>query len=101
MAHRLNSPDVEAFQGAELSRLRAIDYSQLAALPRSQRTPTPAEIRGVEFWIERRPGEHGGVRIEIRACKRFLLIFVSCASPGFEMLPDGSIVVEPYEQPED
>jgi hypothetical protein len=101
MAHRLYSPEVKAFQEAQLARLKTLSYSELRALPRSTRVPSPEGVRGIEFWVERREGDGGGVRIEARACRRHLLIFMSCNCPGFEMLPDGSLAVEVYEPPED
>ena len=101
MAHRLFGPEVAAFQEAQLARLRQLSYNELVALPTRKRIPAPEGIRGIEFWLERRAGDAGGVRIESRACRRHLLIFVSCRCPGFEMLPDGSLVAEVDEPPED
>jgi hypothetical protein len=101
MSHRIYSPDVEAFLQAQSQRLEAMSFSELSALPRSQRIPTPSTIRGLEFWIERRTGDLGGVRIEARACRRSLLIFLSCNCSGFEMLADGSLVPETNELLED
>lgn len=101
MPHRLSDPEVRSFQEIQLTRLRAMSFSELSKLPRSRRIPTPSHIRGLEFWIERRVGESGGVRVEARACRRSMFIFLSCDCPGFEMLSDGSIVPEPHVEPED
>ncbi|MGH8028386.1 MAG: hypothetical protein ACREO3_00475, partial [Arenimonas sp.] len=78
---RLYSPEVEASQAAELDRLLGLSYAELSALPARTRVPAPPGIGGVEFWIERRPGEAGGIDMQVRACVRSLIIFVSCSCP--------------------
>jgi len=100
MTRTLSSNIVRTFQDIELAKLRDEPYAQLVLLPRSRRIKGPPDAKGIEFWIEKREGECGGVRIEVRACKRALLIFLSCACRGFEKLPDDSVVEEPVA-PED
>ena len=101
MAHRLNSPEVDAFQKTQLAHLKTLGYAELLAMARSERISAPSDIQGIEFWIERRVGEAGGVRIEARACRRSFFIFMSCRCPGFEMLPDGTVVPDIDETPDD
>lgn len=100
-SQRLYSPEVEKFQEAQLQQLREWDYRDLAALPSRQKISAPGHIRGIVFHIRRYDGDAGGVRIEVSACKRMLLIFLACNCPGFEMLPDGSILEDVDEPPED
>ena len=101
MAHRLNSPEVTAFQQVQLARLRRMTFHEICSLPLRERLAKPAHIRGISFRIERSPGVRGGVRIEVLACSRFLLIFEGCRCPGFEVLPDGTILEDVDEPPED
>lgn len=102
MALRLNHPGLRELRLAELSALRSKPFSALASLPRSQRLSSPKQYKGIELRLERREGEQGGVRIEVRTCSRHLLVFVACLGDGFEMLPDGRIVEdEPPGPPED
>ena len=98
---RLNNPDIEAFQARELDRLLQLSHAELSALPERARVPTPAELRGVEFWIRRRPGEAGGVEVEVCACIRTWIFFMGCSCPRFERLSDGRLVEDEPLDPED
>lgn len=90
----ISGPEARAHQAKHLRALRRRSYAELRALPRSRRVdPSPA-LPGVEFRVERRDGEHGGVRIEIRACRRHLFVFLACSGTGFEKLPDGRVIVD-------
>lgn len=99
--HRLDHPEVGAFQEAHLARLKAMSFAELSAMPRSRRMATPTALGRLEFWVERRVGEFGGIRIEVRACRRRLLVLLSCACLGFEMLPDGSVILDVDKVAED
>ena len=94
MTARIFDEAVQAYREAQLELLKPLGYEVLAKMPRTKRINAPSEFDGLEFRIERRAGDSGGVRIEVRACSRHLLIFLSCSSSGFEMLSDGSIVKE-------
>lgn len=92
MTSRIFDDDVRAFREARLAALRKESYADLSASPRTSRLAAPSEFDGLEFRVERRPGELGGVRVEVRSCTRHFLLFLSSSSSGFEILPDGSIV---------
>ena len=92
MTARIFDADVQAYREAQLELLKPLRYESLASMPVSKRIETPPSFKGLEFRVERRAGESGGVRIEVRSCTRHLLVFLSCAGSGFEKLPDGTLV---------
>jgi hypothetical protein len=82
-----------AFQKEILSTLIKESYASLEKKPRSTRISVPSELSQFEAYVNKKPGDGGGVEITVQVAKRILWLFLEGRATGFEVFPDGKVVL--------
>jgi hypothetical protein len=79
--------DAWSFRDRKIAALKKQPFAKLAALPESQALTVPRKLKGLDVFVRRRTGEHGGMEVTVSVERGSM-----ASTDGFEILPSGRII---------
>jgi len=79
--------DARGFAQRKIEELKKQPFDRLSALPESQALKVPRKLKGLDLFVRRTSGEHGGVAVTVRVERAGM-----AWTDGFEKLPSGRII---------